>query len=56
MSKHKHAYRDEIAAMFALSQCRKAGTMGNPNRKEKRIYKFKNKFYITSQPNKREII
>lgn len=44
----KRAYTDKIAAMFALSQCRKSGKMGNPNRREKRVYEYKGKFFITS--------
>lgn len=48
----KVKYKDKIAAMFALASCRKAGERGCPNRKEKRIYKYKGSYYLTSHEDK----
>lgn len=35
--------------MFALSQCRFSGRKGNANRREKRVYEYKDNYYLTSQ-------
>lgn len=48
----KIKYKDKIATMFALASCKKAGEKGHPNRKEKRVYEYKNSYYLTSNSKK----
>lgn len=53
MKKKKRRYKDEIGAMFALSQCKRAARFGNFRRREQRAYEFRGGWYLTSETDRK---